>query len=345
MFFYRYQRYFSLAILLVFPCWSPAGSSAPIVIKLGSLAPTGTPWHRVLEELDAEWREITDGLVQLRIYPGGVLGDEAEVVTKMRLGQIQAAGLTSKGLGDIDKGIWGLSLPLVIRTDEQLRWLHSHIKDELDRRYLEAGFVVVNWMHLGWVHWFSTEPIRTPSDLKQHRIFNWAGSANTERLWKEEGFQAVSLSVLDVLAGLQTGLIDALAVIPMTAAAYQWFGITNQMSDLRWANLTGAVIITRETWDRIPHKYYQPMLAASALLARELQAAVISLDKDAITAMQGYGLEVVPVTPEEYQQWEHTIGTLRHRLRGTLVDTTMYDLVMGLLEEMPAELQAENPGL
>lgn len=340
MLFYRHQRYFILVLPLLFTCLVQAGSLPPIVIKLGSLAPAGTPWHRTLEELDAEWREITDGLVQLRIYPGGVLGDEAEVVTKMRLGQIQGAALTSKGLGDIDKGVWGLSLPLAIRTDEQLRWLFSRIKDELDRRYFDAGFVVVNWIHLGWVHWFSTEPIRTPDDLKQHRIFNWAGSANTERLWKDEGFQAVSLSVLDVLFGLQTGLIDALAVIPMTAAAYQWFGITNQMSDLRWANLTGAVIITRETWDRIPPKYHEPMLAASARLARELQAAVITLDKEAITAMQGYGLEVVPVTADEYQQWEHTIAALRHRLRGTLVDTAMYDLVMGLLEEMPAELRA-----
>ncbi len=313
-----------------------------IVIKIGSLAPTGTAWHRVLEDLDTEWREITNDQVRVRIYPGGVLGDEADVVLKMRLGQIQGAGLTAKGLGDIDKGIWGLSLPMQVHTEEQLDWLHAQIEDELVRRYREAGFVVLTWTRLGWIHWFSTKPIRTPADLKQRRLFSWAGSPEMEALWKNEGYHVVSLSLLDVLAALETGMIDAIGQIPMSVAAYQWFGLVNYMSDVRWSSLAGAMVITVDAWERIPEEYHAPMLAASKRLGSELQHEIKQLENDAIKVMQEYGLEIVEITPEELDQWVEIVRPMRIMLRGTLVDSVMYDRVVELLEQMPPELIGEE---
>ncbi len=327
-----------VSIILFLNGWLWAAPPQEIIIKLGSLAPTGTAWHRVLEDLDTEWRKITNDQVRVRIYPGGVLGDESDVVVKMRLGQIQGAGLTAKGLSDIDKGIWGLSLPLQVHSDEQLHWLHAQVEDELVQRYREAGFVILTWTHLGWIHWFSDRPIRTPADLKQTRMFSWAGQAEMEALWKQEGYQVISLSLLDVLAALETGMINSIAQIPMSVAAYQWFGIVNYTSDLLWSNLPGAMVITVEAWERIPEEYRAPMLAAARRLGGNLQNEVKQLEAEALKVMQEYGLQIIEITPEEFKQWEEIVSQMRIKLRGTLVDTVMYDRVVDLLDQMPPEL-------
>jgi TRAP-type C4-dicarboxylate transport system substrate-binding protein len=77
------------------------GSVAPsvaqqTVVKMGTLAPEGSPWHQVLQQMGERWRKASDGKVKLTIYPGGVLGDEPDMVNKMRIGQIQAAGVQTK---------------------------------------------------------------------------------------------------------------------------------------------------------------------------------------------------------------------------------------------------------
>src|SRR5262249_314267 len=79
-----------------------AAGAEPNVIKLASLVPDGSVWHKILQGTGAEWSAATGGRVALRIYPGGVAGDEPDMVRKMRIGQIQASALTIMGLSSID---------------------------------------------------------------------------------------------------------------------------------------------------------------------------------------------------------------------------------------------------
>jgi len=161
-------------------------------IKLASLAPEGSPWHQVLQEIAQDWREESGGRVRLQIYAGGVLGDEGDVVRKLRLDQIQAAALTAEGFSYIDRGIYGLSLPLLVDNYAELDWIRAQVGPELRRRYEEQGFIVLAWIDVGWVYWFTRQPVRAPDDLRQLRLFTWAGDPHSPRLYRTAGFQAVS---------------------------------------------------------------------------------------------------------------------------------------------------------
>ncbi len=305
----------------------------PLVIKLGTLAPAGSPWHKALEDLDAEWREISGGDIRLRIYPGGVLGDENDLVRKMRLTQIQAVALSAKGLSEIDPGIWGLSQPMLADNIEDFNWIRSRVKPELERRYQDAGLQILLWADVGWVRWFSTSPIRTPDDLKEHRIFTWAGSSHLEYLFKTYDLRAVSLSVLDVTFGLETGLIDAIALVPLTAASAQWFGIANYMTKFRWSLLTGALLIRTDVWNLIPPDQQVKLLESAHAIGERLQKQAFEMDAEAIRIMEEYGLQVVEITPEERLSWAEWFEPTRLVLRGTLVDTTMFDRIKELRRE------------
>ena len=171
-----------------------AAGVQPINVKMASLAPEGSPWHEVLQEIAQDWRELSSGQVRLQIYAGGVLGDESDMVRKMRLNQVQAGALTAEGLSYIDKGIYGLSLPLLVNSYPELDWLRAQVEPELRRRYAKKGFTVLAWADVGWAYWFTRDPVRTPDDLRTQRLFCWAGDPHGPRLWKTTGFHAIFIA-------------------------------------------------------------------------------------------------------------------------------------------------------
>ena len=319
---------------------SLAPQPKPVIIKLATLAPVGSPWYDVLLDVVQEWQEITDNQVQVKLYPGGIAGDERDLITKMRLDHIQAAAMTATGISEIDKGIFGLSLPLMLQDFNQLDWLRDQIDEELTRRLDEAGFVILAWVDVGWAYWFGREPIYIPEDLKNRRIFTWSGGPNVEGLWKSGGFHSVSIAATDILPALQTGLIDAFATTPLTAATFQWFGIAKYMNPIKWSVMTGGIVITKQAWERMPAELRPKLRAAIERHQDRINNEIRYMDDEAIRVMKEYGLTVLEVKPEHREQWRNWLEPHLPKLRGLLTDTTMFDWVMQLREELPPPLTA-----
>ncbi len=318
------------SVILVFALALSAQSRAakPVIVKMATLAPEGSPWHQVLQEIGEDWRELSKNEVRLRIYAGGVAGDESDMVRKMRIGQIQAAALTAEGLSYIDKGIYGLSYPMMVKNYAELDWVREQVEPELVRRYEAKGFKVLTWADVGFVYWFTRDPVRTPTEMQSQRIFTWAGDPNSPRLWTAAGFQPVSLSATDVLPALQTGLIDALSSTPLTVAALQLFGTANNMLNMPWAAMTGAVIIDKATWDLIPADLQPKLLEAVNQRSKRIHEEIRYSDAAAIEVMQGYGLTVIEADESVVAAWRALIDEHGKSLRGTLIDTTMFDRIM-----------------
>lgn len=333
-----YRKSFSLLILISLISALFAAPPKPVVIKLATLAPVGSSWYNLLMDVAHEWEEISEGKVQVKMYPGGVAGDESDLVVKMRLNHLHAAAITAAGISEIDNGVWAFSMPLMIQEFNQLDWLRNQIQDELSRRMEEAGFVVLAWADVGWAYWFSKEPIYTPEDLQKRRIFTWSDGPNIEGIWKSGGFHSVSLSAPDILPGLQTGLIDAMATSPMTALAFQWFAIAKYMTPVRWGAMTGGILITKQAWNQIPEDIRPKLREAAKKQEKRMMEDIRYMGDEAIEIMKTYGLEVLEITPEQYQTWQDWIQPTLPLLRGVLIDDEMFDWVMELREQMPPSI-------
>lgn len=330
-----------LALATLLPL-SLALAPRPITIKLATLAPVGSPWYDVLEEMTREWEQISDGRIKVKIYPGGVVGDERDMITKMRLNHLHAAAMTATGISEIDNGIWGFSIPMVVQEYNQLDWLRAQIEDELARRLEEAGFVVLTWVDVGWAYWFGRDPIYTPQDLKKQRIFTWSGGPNIEGLWKSGGFHSVSVAATDILPAFQTGLIDAVGTTPLIAATFQLFGIAKYMNPIKWTVMTGGVLITKQMWELIPTDLQPKILAATHKHQDRIKNEVRHMDDEVIRVMKEYGLEVLDVTPEHEQAWRDWIEPHLPKLRGLLTDEAMFDWIMDLRKNMPPPIPPED---
>src|SRR3990172_13363107 len=154
-------------------------------IKLGTLVPQGSPWHNILKEMGDQWKASSGGTVQLKIFAGGVAGDEPDMVRKLRIGQLQAAAVTSVGLGSIDKATQALQIPLAFSSYEEFDYVRERISSRLENILLQRGFIVLNWGDGGWVYFFVQKPTGRVEDLKSMKLFTWAGDPAAADLWKD----------------------------------------------------------------------------------------------------------------------------------------------------------------
>ncbi len=307
-----------------------------IVIKMGTSAPEGSSWHQIIKEMGEKWKQAPGGGVTLRIYPGGVLGDEPDLVRKMRVGQIQAAALTAVGLSNIDPSVAALQIPMMCRSYDELDYVRGKLRPILEKRLADKGFVVLNWGDAGWVMFFAKERFSGPDDLKKMKLFVWAGDNDAVEVWKASGFHPVPLAATDILPGLQSGLINAFDTTPLLALASQWFGLAPYMLDLKWAPLVGATVVTRAAWERVPEQARPSLLEAAAAAGMGLRDDIRSANDQAIEAMKKRGLTIVPLTPDVETAWRKAAEGAYPRIRGPIVPTAMFDEVRRLRDEYRA---------
>ena len=281
-------------------------AGARTTIKMATIFPDGSVWGKILKDMGAEWQEETDGEVSLRLYGGGIAGNEADVVRKMRIGQLHAAALSVSGLTDIDKGFEIFEIPMFFENYDELFHVLEKTRPALEKRLADKGYVLLAWGQGGWVHIFSKKPIRTVDDLRKQKIFSIADNEAMLRLWRQNGFQPVSLAVTDMLTGLQTGMIEAMPTTPLAALSLQWFRHTPYMQDLGLAPLVGGLVITERAWKRLSPKDQQALKAGARRTEKRLMAEIPDQDRRAVEQMKQRGMTVIEVTPAQEAEWRKT---------------------------------------
>ena len=314
-------------LVLIWAAFAPL--EAKTTLRLGTIVPKGSAWHDTLLYLRQEWRRISDGEVDLRIYAGGVLGDETEMVRQVRAGRIQAVALSANGLSRIDGGVAALQIPLMFDSYEELDYVRDRITPKLEQRIESQGIKhkVLFWTDAGWVHFFTKKPARTLDDIRRMRLFTSAGDAETEKLWKSFRFNVVPLSATDMLTSLQTGMIDAFDVPPLFALFNRSYTQAPNMLDLKLAPLIGGVVVSKRAWDRVPEQYQDEMLKAGREAGAKLRGEIRRLGPDSIEQMKKRGLNVVQLDEAARAAWQSEVEAIYPKLRGSYCPADLFDEV------------------
>ncbi len=304
-----------------------------LTIKLGSLAPNGSPWDSGLRKIAAEWSSISKGKVKLKIYPGGIVGNEEDMIRKMRIGQLNAAGLTGVGMCRIFSGIFAIQLPLLIRTYEELDYVLEKMRPSFESELENKGFVALIWSKVGWVHFFSKNPIYKPEDLKKHKLFVYAGDPDAVQVWKKSGFNPVPLSPTDVMTALQSGMVNAFTAPTVYAASQQWFGLAKNMCGMEWGNLIGGIVISKKMWNKIPVNLRDKLLNTARKIGEEMEVEGRKAESLSIEVMKKNGLVINPVSPESIKDWEIAAKKGYSHLIGKSFDQNSYEQIKKYLNE------------
>jgi TRAP-type C4-dicarboxylate transport system substrate-binding protein len=292
---------------------------------MATLVPDGSSWHLILKEAAEEWKQVSGGRVSVRLFPGGVAGDDPDVVRKMRLGTLNAAVLTSVGVAEIDKSVYALGVPLMFDSYEEVYWVLEKMRPKVEASLLEKGFVVLNWADGGWVHFFTKKPVATPDDLRKLKLFSWAGDAESVEVWRSAGFNPVPLPATEIATALQTGLIEALGSPPQVAVISQFFTNAQNMTDFRWQLLLGATLITKSTWEKLPAEVRPELLKISQEAGSRLRKEIRDAEGRDVLAMKKRGLTVVPVSAAQRAEWQKLTESMYPRIRDRIVPVEAFD--------------------
>jgi TRAP-type C4-dicarboxylate transport system substrate-binding protein len=330
------RRHLAIFVLVasVLVSLAPVRSAqAEITVKLATLAPEGTVWYRAVRNIADRWGEISEGEVKVKIYPGGVVGNETVIVRKMRIGQLHAGAVTSVGLADIDSSAMVTQSPMLIHDYDELDYVMQKMGAKFEELLAEKGFVVLNWSDAGWMHIFTKGKMLQPEDASKFKLFAFEGEPATIDAYKASGMRPVVLAATDVLPSLQSGLISGFPTTPLAALSQQWFALAPNMLDLRWAPLLAATIIRKDVWESIPEKYRADFMKAARQAGTESAREVRRQDRKAIEVMKKYGLQVHALPDGARERWQTASAKSWPTIREKIVGDAIFSETQGHLQE------------
>jgi TRAP-type transport system periplasmic protein len=312
---------------------SAPAAHAKVRIKLGTLAPQGSTWHQLLEEMGRKWAEASNGQVELKVYAGGTLGNEGDMVRKMNIGQLHAASITTVGIHEITPEPQAVDVPLMVDSIEEYEYIQSKVQTEMEA-FLEAkGYVAIQWGEVGFARFFATRPYPTPEAMAKGKIFTWEGDPAAADAWRAMGLNPVVISSTDIVPSLQTGMINIVASSPLYMFTTRLFEKVKYMVDLNWGYLTGATVVRKEAWDKIPADTRARLLEIAAEYGKKTALEVRKLNDEALAKMIEQGLVVVK---PDRARWEQAYAPASKVIRGRVVPESVYDKVKALHDEFRA---------
>jgi len=311
---------------------SAIGAEKNLVIKLGTLAPEGSSWMKTLNTLNIEVMKKTENKVQFRIYPGGVLGDEMDMLRKMKIGQIQGAALSSGGLSALFKEIDVLQIPFLFQKYEEVDTILKKMDSFFRKGFEDNGYILLGWSEGGLIYLMSNTPISSVADLKKVKVWTWEESPMAKAIFDEAGVSAIPLSVPDVLVGLQTGLVDVIYAPPTVAISLQWFTKVKYMTDVPLAYLAGGIVVNKDTFKRIPPAFQNILIESCQRHLDQLKIVTRNENREAIKVMMKHGVKIVTPSGDQVEEYKRLSSKAMGHISGQTFSKKMFDEVTSFLE-------------
>ncbi len=283
-------------------------------LKIATVAPDGTNWMKEMRKGAREVSMRTAGRVKFKFFPGGIMGSEKSVLRKIRIGQLHGSALMGGDLSAIHADAHIYSLPFAFRSLAEVDYVRAKMDEALIAGLYRHGFVSFGFADAGFSHLASIQPIRSVADLKGRKVWVPEGDRVGRAALDALGVSPVSLPLVDVLTGLQTGLIDTVGNSPIGHIALQWHTRERYLTDVPLLYLYGTLVVQR--------KKFETLKKADQAVVRQIIGGVLKkiggqtrLDnQEARQALSRQGITFVSPTPQGLRKWRGLAGETIKRL-------------------------------
>jgi len=325
------KKLLTLVLLIAFT--TPLFAQDTYTIKVATLAPEGSMWMKVLNKLKAKLKKDTKGRLKLRVYAGGVLGDDKVVISKMRLGQVDAASLTGVGLGAILPEIRAMEIPFQIMTYKQYDCVLPKLKARFEKKLAEKGFVTLGWADQGFVYMMSRQKITKADDIKKTKPWVWEGDPLAAGVFRMFGINPVPLSLQDVFTSLQTDLIDTVYITPVAAIALQWNTKLKYIINQPIVDGLGALIITKKAFDKLPDDIKVFVKKDVRKYMRILGKYTRKFNTKSLKVLQKKGMTMLPSSADQAKIFKQNGMKAADKLVGTLFTKKFLERTRKIINE------------
>lgn len=322
---------------------APSAIAATQVLKISTIVPAGTPFMQEMRAADEEIRRQTDGRVQLKLFPGGVMGSDRSVLRKIRIGQLHGAVITAVGLQNLHPDTQVYSLPFTFRSYEEVEYVRQRLDPEIRDRVAAAGFVLGGLAEGGFTYLFSKKPIRTLEDLRDKRMWSPEGDNVTRRMLERAGIEVVSLPLSDVYTSLQTGLVDVVTINPAGAIGLQWHTGVNYQLDAPLLLLMAMLVFDDRALARLEPADREAVTTILREAFERLDGINRRANREAQEALREQGIELLqPARPPDQRQWQAVADrTLQELAADGAFNIELYQRVKSLVAEYRSRTVAQ----
>jgi TRAP-type C4-dicarboxylate transport system substrate-binding protein len=326
----------ALGMLLSSLLAPPASAAAKYTLKFAMLAPEGSAWMLQFDELKKQVLEATGGQVQFKAYPGGVLGEEKDILFKMKVGQVDGGGFLGAGTAKICPEASALMVPLLFNDYGEVDAVLAKMTPMLERVALDNGYVTLGWVEIGFSHVYSTRPVQGLEDLRNAKPWMVPADPLVAELFRVARVSAIQASVADVLTALQTGLLQTVYAPPLACVAMQWFTKVKYVNDLRLGYSIGGLFVSAKSWDRIPEDLRGKIVEVCRAGMKALTVQVRRSNEESLDVLKRNGIETVTMSKEQIAEFLVVGRTTAENLKGSSYSAEAYDQVQKALAEARA---------
>lgn len=319
-----FLRYFITAIIFIVLLFSFAYSQTQEIIKAGSLAPDGSDWSIIFEQMNSELVERTNGELQFRFFYGR---DEKELVELLKNQQIDVALMSSAGLGTIHREIFVFQLPFLFADYEELDFVRNKLTPYFADLFDREGFVFLAWGDMGYVYLFSKEPVKTQTDLQKLQFWVWEIDPIGKAFASASGREPILLPVHSVLPSLKNNNLQAIYAPPLGCISLQWFTQVKYMTDMPLTVGIGATIMNKNRFSKFSDKSKNLLLEITKKYHNILNPKIREKNVEAIEEMKKRGIKIVTVPRREKQKWDRVAKRVQNQFVGDLYPKELLDKI------------------
>ena len=297
-------------------------------IRFAVLAPEGSTWLILMKKFNEDITKESKGAISFKIFPGGISGDEFDVIRKMKMGKIDSTGFTGVGLGQILSEIRVLELPRLFDSYKEIDYVTEKMRPYFEQQFDKKGYVLLGWAEVGYVNIFSNKEIGTLDALKGLKMWAWEGDPLAKSLFESLGIVPNPMPVTDVFTSLQTGLINSVYISPLGTIAMQWFTKTKNMNTLKLTNATGAVLMTKASFAKLSAANQALLKKRTAEFCKTLIAASRRDNEKAYDTLKKNNIKFVDMKPEDIAKFDTISRGVWKSLTGKLYSQQVLDQVL-----------------
>lgn len=275
-------------------------SAKELTIKFGTIAPAGTPWSDSLEEVKNRVAKESNNQTKIKVFLGGQLGGELEILQKIRRGNIEGGGLTCAAMASIIPELDLLEIPFLFESSEEADFvLDNYLLTPFTKIFAAKGFIMVSWAENGWRSiGHKNKFIKTPADLKGVKIRSQESKVHLA-FWKKMMASPVAIAIPEVLPALQTGVVEAFDNTPLFTLAAEWqtaikfYTVTNHIYQ------PGAIIYSKKFWDKINENEKKVLMGPGNGQAIVIRNNVRKLGSSLLDVLKESGVNTYTLTTVE----------------------------------------------
>ena len=308
---------------------TPAGAAD---LKIATVAPDGSSWMQQMRAGAGEIKTRTGGRVVIKFYPGGVMGNDAQVLRKVRIGQLQGGAFTAGGLAERYPPLNLYGIPFLFESLDEVDYIRERFDPRLLKGLEDAGFVAFAFVEGGFANVLSNEPISTVDELKRKKVWVPEGDQISFLAMQSLGLSPVVLPVTDVLTGLQTGLIDIAFASPVAALVLQWHTKVKYVTALPLSYSMGVFAIEKKAFYGLSAEDQAVVRDVMGTTMHSLDQAARDDNVKAAAVLEKSGLQTVDVNAADVDEWRKTVEGIYPELRQRPdIDAALFDDLLAAL--------------